>query len=99
MNVMGPAGLRAKTMHPGEKAVLRGDVRDDLVRDETLAEIFAATALAHPDKPALIFGAERLSYREVESRAGAIAAGLVARGVGPGDVVGLWMRRGAELLI
>ena len=83
----------------GGGAVLRGEVRDDLIRDETLAEIFAATARNHPAKLAMVFGEERLSYAEVATRADAIAGGLIARGIGPGDVVGLWMRRSAELLI
>jgi non-ribosomal peptide synthetase component F len=47
----------------------------------------------------MVFGEERLSYAEVATRADAIAGGLIARGIGPGDVVGLWMRRSAELLI
>jgi amino acid adenylation domain-containing protein len=41
----------------------------------------------------------RFTYREVDTQATAIARGLVARAIGPGDVVGLWMARGLELLI
>ena len=36
-----------------EAAILRGDIRDDLIRDEVLADLFAATARARPDHPAL----------------------------------------------
>ena len=32
-----------------EAAILRGDIRDDLIRDEVLADLFAATARARPD--------------------------------------------------
>jgi non-ribosomal peptide synthetase-like protein len=98
MNVMGTAGFRTGEARAGG-AVLRGDIRDDLVRDETLAEIFEATVRGNPAKLAMIFGEERLSYADVDARANAIANGLVARGIGPGDVVGLWMRRSAELLV
>ena len=35
----------------------------------------------------------------MDAKAAAIARGLLMRGVGPGDVVGLWMGRGPELLI
>jgi len=35
----------------------------------------------------------------LDTHATAIARGLVARSIGPGDVVGLWMARGLELLI
>src|SRR5215210_6989529 len=82
-----------------EAAILRGDIRDDLIRDEVLADLFAATARARPDHPALVFGETRLSYGDVDARADAIARGLIERGIGPGDVVGLWMGRGPELLI
>jgi non-ribosomal peptide synthetase component F len=78
---------------------LRGDVRPEFLRDEVLAEIFAATAAAHPDRTALVFGAERLTYAEVDARTCALARGLIRRGIGPGDVVGLWMCRGADLLM
>ncbi|PSC04469.1 peptide synthetase [Alsobacter soli] len=84
---------------PQEPAILRGDMRPDLLRDEVLAEIFAATADRHADKAAMICRGEILTYAQVEAQANAIARGLADRGVGPGDVVGLWAPRGAELLI
>lgn len=91
----------------GPRAILRGEARPDLIRDETLAEIFSASARARPDHPALVDGSRTgpdgghpaLSYGEVERAAGEIARGLAHRGIGPGDVVGLWMARGPDLLI
>ncbi len=38
-------------------AVLYGDRRPDLIRDEVLGEIFLASAKARPDHPCLIDGA------------------------------------------
>ncbi|KQP73429.1 peptide synthetase [Methylobacterium sp. Leaf111] len=103
----GPQDTRPSTDAAGPRAVLRGAVRPDLIRDETLGEIFRASAAARPDHPALVDGARTgpdgahpaFSYAEVEARAGAIARGLAHRGIGPGDVVGLWMARGPDLLI
>jgi len=80
-------------------AMLAGEKRPELLRDEVLAEIFAATAAARPDHIALTDGARRLSYAEVWAAAGRQARGLHLAGVGPGDMVGLWMWRGIELLI
>ncbi|HEX8164727.1 MAG TPA: amino acid adenylation domain-containing protein, partial [Beijerinckiaceae bacterium] len=80
-------------------AILKGDIRDDLLRDEVLTDLFAATARARPGHPAIVFGDERHTYAAVDTRTDAIARGLAARGIGPGDVVGLWMCRGAELLM
>ena len=52
-----------------------------------------------PQALAIRSGELRLTYAEVDARALAIARGLVRRGLGPNSVVGLWMARGAELLI
>lgn len=79
--------------------VMRGDARPDFLRDETLSDIFADTAARRPDHVAMVCGEARITYAQALRRADAIARGLAARGIGPGDVVGLWMRRGADLLI
>jgi len=44
-----------------------------------------------PDKEALVHGAERLSYREVEEQTARIASGLIARGIRRGDRVGIYL--------
>ena len=99
MNVFDRAGFEAvEARHRGD-AALRGEIRPDLIRDEVLPEIFAATAKARGSHTALVFGTERLTYAEVDARTDALARGLGRRGIGPGHVVGLWMCRGAELLI
>src|SRR5947209_6612066 len=80
-------------------AVLRGPILPNLIRDEILAEVFAATVTAHPDKKAIAGPGRHLTYAELDSEAAAIARGLIERGIRPGDVVGLWMGRGADLLV
>ena len=47
----------------------------------------------------MICGGLTLTYAEVDAAADAIARGLLRAGIVPGDVVGLWMRRGSELLV
>jgi non-ribosomal peptide synthetase component F len=96
MTVM-DAAVAEKPSRTGS-ARLEGPIRPDLLHDEVLAEIFAGSVKARPQHTALVFGAERVTYAELDSRSNAIANGLAARGVGPGDVVGLWMERGAALL-
>jgi natural product biosynthesis luciferase-like monooxygenase protein/amino acid adenylation domain-containing protein len=52
-----------------------------------------------PDRVALAFGDAQLSYGELARRAGALAARLVASGVGPDRVVGLYVERSLEMAI
>ncbi|CAH1648536.1 Non-ribosomal peptide synthetase-like protein [Hyphomicrobiales bacterium] len=78
---------------------LFGDERPEFLRDETLSDIFSNTVRLRGYRIAIIDGAEVWSYSRVEAKANAIAYGLMAHGCGPGDVVGLWMPRGAALLI
>ena len=80
-------------------AVLRGPDRPDLLREESLAEILAATARRFPQHPALIWGARVVSYGELDAAGETIGSVLAQRGAAPGQVVGLWLPRGADLLI
>ncbi|WP_410492205.1 Pls/PosA family non-ribosomal peptide synthetase [Bosea sp. 685] len=95
------SNLSAKTAVMGAQplAALAGEKRPDLIRDEVLGEIFAATVAARGGETALRDGARSLSYAEVWAAAGRQARGLAFAGVGPGDMVGLWMPRGIDLLI
>jgi non-ribosomal peptide synthetase-like protein len=79
--------------------VLRGPARPDLIRDELLCEIFAATAASRPSAIAMITVEGNLTYAEVDAKAEALARALFQKGVRPGRTVGLWMARGHEVLI
>ena len=78
---------------------LRGVTRPDLLRDECLPDILAATAARRPQHPALIWGEQVVTYGELLAAGETIAGGLRQRGAGAGRVVGLWLPRGADLLI
>ena len=78
---------------------LRGPSRPEFMRDETLGEIFAGTVKSNSKHVAIIDGDRRLTYKQVDLESNRIAAGLLNEGVGPGDVVGLYFPRGADLLI
>jgi len=76
---------------------LVGAVEPSLLRDELLSEIFEASARRAPEQTAIIFGAERISYAELDARADKVAGALRARGVTAGSFVGLWMSRSLDL--
>ncbi len=76
-----------------------GDRRPEFVSHETLAEIFATTVKTMGRRIAIIEGERRLTYKQVDQESDLIAAGLLKNGIVPGDVVGLYFPRGADLLI
>nr|WBO76410.1 amino acid adenylation domain-containing protein [Streptomyces sp. SBE_14.2] len=65
----------------------------------TLPELFRAQAARTPDAPALVFGAERLTYAELDSRVEHTARVLAGRGVGPEDTVAVALPRSVELIV
>jgi amino acid adenylation domain-containing protein len=59
----------------------------------------AAAASRRPDALAILSPQGRLSYRELEARANQLAQHFHAMGVGPEDVVALWMTRSPWLIV
>src|SRR5581483_8827005 len=91
--------LRPPADQGARPAVLRGPSRPDLLRDERLADILADTAARRPDHPAVICGREHLTYRQLDAASRVVAGNLAACGARPGQVVGLFLPRGADALI
>jgi non-ribosomal peptide synthetase-like protein len=78
-------------------SIVLGANRPDLLHEETLADIFRATAKQYGEKTALIFEDQTVSYEELDRWSDAVADYLYQAGVAPGDPVGLWWPRGLEL--
>jgi len=55
-------------------------------------------ALRQPDKLALIYRGERVTYAEFDARIARAAAILAADGIGPGDIVAVFMKNSAAFL-
>ncbi|MGJ4889468.1 non-ribosomal peptide synthase/polyketide synthase [Bradyrhizobium sp. HKCCYLRH3099] len=60
---------------------------------------FVRHAQAAPTAPALIWRGETIDYARLEAMSGALAAQLVARGIGADDLVALHLPRSPELLV
>ena len=56
----------------------------------TLGGLLAARAAAAPGNPALVFGTQTYSYRDLDDAATRAGAGLMAVGLQPGDVMGIF---------
>ncbi|MCB6184855.1 amino acid adenylation domain-containing protein [Leeia sp. TBRC 13508] len=86
-------------MTKSEYTLLQGPYLPELLKNETLPDLFEATAKRLPNKTALIFENESLTYAELNAKADIVAHHLIQRGVVSGAMVGLWMHRGISLLV
>ncbi|HYR11951.1 MAG TPA: amino acid adenylation domain-containing protein [Longimicrobium sp.] len=66
--------------------------------DRCIHELFQAQAERTPDAPAVVFGADTLTFRELDAAANRVASHLAALGVGPEVRVGICLERGPELI-
>lgn len=67
-------------------------------RGETLGGMLTERAAAHPDRVALVAGDDRLTYRELDQRAGRLATGLRGLGLTAGDRVVVQLPNIAEFV-
>ncbi|WAZ19966.1 amino acid adenylation domain-containing protein [Streptomyces cinnabarinus] len=74
-------------------------VGSGVVDGRSVPEVFEARVRAVPDAVALVQGGVELTYGEVNGRANRLARHLVDAGVAPGDVVGVHLERGPELIV
>jgi len=69
------------------------------VPDTTLCALIEETMRRTPDAPALKFGTETLSYRDLDRRSAALAAQLKKLGAAPEKIVAVALPRSMELVI
>jgi long-chain acyl-CoA synthetase len=67
--------------------------------ERTLLDYVSESARSHPTSSALLFKGHRVTYAELERESDAVAAALVARGVGPGYRVALCLPNCPQFLI
>lgn len=60
---------------------------------------FERQAAAHPEREALVFGEQRLSYGELDRAANRLAHALIEQGVGPDQLVGVAAQRSVALVV
>nr|WP_282955894.1 non-ribosomal peptide synthetase [Rhodococcus corynebacterioides] len=82
------------------RAVLEtwNDTRRD-VPTTTVADLLADRVRQSPDSVAVEFAGESLTYAEFGARVARVARGLVDRGVGPDDRVGISLPRSVDLMV
>jgi amino acid adenylation domain-containing protein len=73
--------------------------RTDYVNNETLISLFDRQVRRSPQAVAVRFEKEQLSYAELEQKADRLAHLLVARGIEPGQFVGVYLERSIDLVV
>lgn len=66
--------------------------------DRPLGDILDETAKKFPEREAIVFRDQRITYRKFQERADILARGLIRLGVKKGDKVALWMSNHPEWL-
>src|SRR6478609_8960094 len=66
--------------------------------DLSFVSVLEHHAARTPDQPLAVYGDRTVTYRNMVEWAAALAAGMQARGVGAGDVVGLLSYNSTEFL-
>src|SRR5258708_2204043 len=66
--------------------------------DKTIVELFEAQVARTPDHDAIRFADRSLTYRELNDRANQVAVHLGACGVGPDQLVALYMEHSIEVV-
>ncbi|WDE02123.1 non-ribosomal peptide synthase/polyketide synthase [Thalassomonas actiniarum] len=69
------------------------------LQDKRIHELFAGQAAKTPDDIALVFGDEKLNYRELNEKANRLAHHLMAQGVGAETLVGLYLKRSMDIVV
>jgi amino acid adenylation domain-containing protein len=74
------------------------ETASEFPEEASIQDLFDAQAARVPDNPAVVFGDERLSYRELNERANKLAHQLRSLGVGAETVAAVMMERSIEML-
>ncbi|MGH3857418.1 MAG: AMP-binding protein, partial [Pseudonocardiaceae bacterium] len=92
---------RIDILSPDERTRLLVDYNDTAVEvsPACLPELFQTQVAATPEAVAVVFEDTTLTYRQLNAAANRLAHALLARGVGPEQVVALALPRSADLIV
>ena len=68
-------------------------------KDKTIAELFEEQANKTPNNVAVVFGMQKLTYKELNEKANSLAYYLRKNGIETNDLVGIMVNRSLEMII
>lgn len=75
------------------------DTQVDYPSHKTIHQLFEEQVEIYPEKTALVFQKDVLTYRELNTQANRLAWTLLERGVQPGDIVGILVERSFDMIV
>ena len=71
----------------------------DYPKDKTIAELFEEQVEKTPSQVAIVFGSQKLTYKELNEKANSLANYIRERGIQRNDLVGIMVNRSLEMII
>lgn len=71
----------------------------DYPKDKTIVDLFEEQVNKTPDNIAVVFEDQKLTYRELNEKANQLARYLITNGAAKGDIIGVFMPKGLNLII
>ncbi|MDW9381118.1 amino acid adenylation domain-containing protein [Chryseobacterium sp. JV558] len=71
----------------------------DYDHEETLESLFRKHALLHPNKTAVVFQDQEITYSDLDQRSNQVANLLLSRGIQEGKYVPVWLDRSLEWIV
>ena len=71
----------------------------DYPKDKTISQLFEEQVEKTPDNIAVVFGDQKLTYRELNERANSLANYLRNQKIGRNDIVGIMVNRSLEMIV
>ena len=75
------------------------NTKTDYPKDKTIAELFEEQAKKTPNNTAVVFGMQKLTYKELNEKANSLAYYLRKTGIVTNDLVGVMVNRSLEMII
>lgn len=96
-----PVGALSVLDEADKRTILDGwnDTSVVFADEKRLHRLFEAQVSRTPDAQALVDGAERVTYQDLNARANRLAHHLRSAGIGPGVTVGVCLERTADLVV
>ena len=75
------------------------NTKTDYPKDKTIAELFEEQAKKTPNNTAVVFGMQKLTYKELNEKANSLAYYLRENGIETNNLVGVMVNRSLEMII